>query len=238
MAVTVTSTTGKTPATGSSFTYTSFAITGSNPAVVIMVALSSDTATVSSVACSAGLTCADGGAGANNGFELGNLRSSSGDTPVTYVSAWVLVNPSGTGTITVTLSASSAWQSAAFLCAGAHASTPCPTGAGNVGTATGISPNPLTITLGNLTTGEIGIGIGAQSTTGDDPAVGPTETFSDNTTNVNFSVGYRSDAGAVTCTWSSASSNDSLLVVRVVAAAAGGSSIVPIVDAQYRMRRN
>lgn len=216
-AVTLTSDVDKSPTTGSSFTYTSFAVSGTNPAIAVLIGLASDTATVSSVAVSAGLS-------AGTPVEVGTARSASGTTK-TYLSIWCIPAPSGTGTITVSLSASVAWQSNAQLWAGAHQTTPCPTGAGNVDSASGITPNPLTITLSNLTTDEAGIGIGCQNTDGDAPTFGPTETFNNNTTNINCAAGYRTGAGAVTTTWSSASSSDTLLAIRMVPAA--GATVTP-----------
>src|SRR3990167_5047031 len=103
MAVAYVSDVDKTPATGSSFTYTSFAITGTNPVLLVLIGLDSTTATVSSVVLSAGL---------------------SGGTPVEvktqrkdrmYGSIWAVPAPTGTGTITVTLSASVPWQSNAIV---------------------------------------------------------------------------------------------------------------------------
>jgi len=228
MAVSYTSDTDKTPTTGSSFTYTSFAVSGTNPVIVLLIALADDTATVSSVAVSAGLT-------SGTPVEVITVRSVGGDTPHTYLSGWAIPAPSGTGTITVTLSASVAWQSTAILLAGADQTTQCPTGAGNVGSPTGISPNPLTITLGNLAAGEIGVGLGAQSTTGDGPTFDQTETFNNNTTNVNAAAGYRTGAGAISVTWTATSSNDSLIAIRVVAAGAGATVFQKQIGNSFRL---
>jgi hypothetical protein len=217
MAATYKSDADATPATGTSIAYTSFNSTGTNPVAMLLIALASDTVTVSSVVCSAGLT-------SGTPSEIGTRRSTiggSGVGPKTYLSIWAIPAPSGTGTLTATLSGSVDWQSNLILLEGADQTTPCPTGAGNVGGADGSTPNPLSVTLGNLASGDIGVGIGAQNSSGDAPTFGQMQTFNNNTTNINAAAGYRSGAGAVTVTWGGADFSDTLLVVRVVAASGG-----------------
>src|SRR6187549_1089896 len=139
MAVAYVSDTDKTPTTGSSFTYTSFAVSGTNPVILVCIALDSTTATVSSVACSAGLT-------SGTPVEVKTQRSTGGNT-ATWVSIWAIPAPSGTGTITVTLSASVPWQSNAILLSGADQTTPCP--GADAGSASGSTPSPLSVTPAN-----------------------------------------------------------------------------------------
>ena len=214
MAVGYTSDTDQTPATSSSIVYTSFAVSGTNPVILLLIGLNSATATVSSVVLSAGLS-----GGTPVEFTLRN------DT--TYLSLWCIPAPTGTGTITATLSASVDWQSNAILMSGADQTTPCPSGAGNTGTATGEATNPLVITLGNLTANDAAVGFGANTLAGDHPDwmnngdAASGDTFFNNSTNVNMAGGYRLGTGDVSMNWVATSGTDSFLAVRVVAAAGG-----------------
>lgn len=215
MAVSYTSDTDKTPATGTSIAYTSFAVSGTNPVILLLIALNSATATVSSVVLSAGLT---GG----TLVEVITIRNTQGANN-TYLSIWAIPAPTGTGTITATLSASVPWQSNAILMAGADQTTPCP-GADAV-TATGVT-NPLTVTPANLTANDAAVGIGANGNDGDAPTFNQTQTFNNNTTTINAAAGYHLGTGAVTVTWGTPSSVDAMAAVRVAAAAGGGGVAV------------
>lgn len=201
--------------TAGSFTFTSVAVSGSNPAIIVKIALVSPPSpgnfTVTNVACSAGLsgTCT----------EVKNVQIDAGG-PGTFLSTWKIVAPSGTGTITVTLSGSTPYQAVYELWSGTDQTDPSP----NVDavTATGVT-NPLTATPANLTANDAASGIGANGLDGDAPNFDQTDTYLDNTTNVNCSAGYHLGTGAVSCTWGSVSSVDAFLAVRVKAAGAAAA---------------
>lgn len=218
MAVAFTSDTDKTPATASSFTYTSFAVSGTNPVILVCIALFSPgtgTFTVSSVVVSAGLT-------AGTPVEVKNIQTSAGANG-TFISIWAIPAPSGTGTITVTLSGSTAYQSNAILMSGADQTTPCP--AADAASTSGVT-NPLSVTPANLTANDAAVGMGGNGNDGDAPTFQQTQTFNNNTTSINAAGGYHLGTGAVSVNWGTASSIDSLVGVRVAAASAGNSSSV------------
>lgn len=207
MAVAHTSDTDKTPATGSSFTYTSFAVSGTNPVILVWIGLDSTTATVSSVAVSAGLT-------AGTPVEVKTQRFNA-----SYSSIWAIPAPSGTGTITVTLSASVPWQSNAELMSGADQTTPCP-GADSV--SAGAETTSQSLTPANLTANDASY-MGAASTVAGNPTgiTGGTATYTNGTTSVNAQTGYRLGTGALVANWDD-SSDQASVAVRVMAAAGGG----------------
>ena len=213
MAVAYTSDTDKTPATGSSFSYTSFTVSGSNPVIIVLIGLDSTTATISSVAVSAGLT-------AGTPVEVITQRVGRA-----YTSLWAIPAPSGTGTITVTLSASVPWQSNAILFSGADQTTPCPTGSGNAEVGGTIDGDTLGVTLANLTANDAAVGIGANAGFGDNPLHDQTRTFAGNTTNVNASTGYHLATGVISCSWGAFPVGNAAYVgARIVAAAAAPST--------------
>src|SRR3990167_1249492 len=219
MAVGYTSDTDKTPATGSSFTYTSFVVSGTNPVIVVLIGLNSTTATVSSVAVSAGLP-------SGTPVEIAAVRNTQGANG-TYVSIWVLPAPSGTGTITVTLSASVAWQSTAILLSGADQTTPGQ--AGDTVSATGDTPDPLVVTPANLTANDASVGLGANASAGDDPQFGGTgavQTFYNNGTSINASGGYKLGTGSINCNWGVPAPESLLVGARIIAATAGGAAVL------------
>lgn len=204
----------KAPATAASFTFTSYAISGTNPVVVLLIALAGTIAaeTVSSVAVSAGLT-------AGTPVEVKKLQTSAS----VIVSIWCIPAPTGTGTITVTLSASLAYQANAILMQGADQTTPCPLADGV--TAAGIT-NPLTVTPTNLTANDAAVGAGGNAGAGDAPTFNQTQTFNDNTSAVNMAGGYHLGTGAVTVTWGTPDAVDTLVGIRVVASG-GAAAVVP-----------
>lgn len=224
MAVAFTSATASSGKNGTaaSFTFTSFAVSGTNPAVLVKVALYSPTATpktVSSVGVSAGLSAA-------SVTEIKTVQNDAG-ADGTFISIWKLVAPSGTGTITVTLSASCPYQAVAELYSGCDQTDPSPLA--DAVTATGNTPNPLTVTPTNLTADDAASGFAANGGNGDAPDFDQTETYKDNTTNVNASGGYHLGTGAISCTWGSAGGADSFVAVRLVAAGGGGGGAAPVV---------
>ncbi len=206
-----------TDQTAGSVLYTGFAVSGVNPVIIVTTAFDSTTATVSSVVASAGLTSIDVGNGANNGLQIVTRRSDSGNNR-TYVTAWALVKPAGTGTITVTFSASVAYESNALLLSGAHQATPCPTGDA-VSSTTGTNPQTLTPT--NLTANDAAVMIGANTVTGNAPAITTgTEIFNDNLGAVNAAAGYHLGTGVIAITWGTGSNDCASVAIRVVAAQA------------------
>lgn len=213
MAVSFTSATASSGKNGtaSSFTFTSYAVSGTNPAVLVKIVLLSPVGanvTVTNVAASAGLTAA-------SIAEVKALQADGGPAEGTFVSIWKVVAPSGTGTITVTLSGSTPYQAVAELWANCDQTDPAPA-ADAVATTT--ITNPLTVTPTNLTANDAASGMAGNGNTGDGPDFDQTETYKDNTTNVNASGGYHLGTGAVSCTWGSPAGCDVLVGVRLVVA--------------------
>jgi len=206
----------KVNTTGSSIAWTSYAVSGSNPTIVLLIATNSSdpnsTMTVSSVVLSAGLT---GG----TPIECGTRRQGA-STAISYVSIWAIPAPTGTGTITATLSASVAYQATAILMSGAHQTTPC--ASGDTVTAGTNTPNPLSVTPANLTANDAAVGMGANANDGDAPTFNQTSVVNSNSTAVNAAGGYHLGTGAVTVTWGVAANDDNLVGARIQAAAAGG----------------
>lgn len=211
MAVAYISDADKTPATSSSIVWTSYAVSGTNPVILVLIALDHATATVSSVAVSAGLS-------AGTPVEVTTFRSTS-----VYLSLWAIPAPTGTGTITATLSASVPWQSTAMLMQGAHQTTPC-AGADAVSTGSE-SAGVSTVTVSNFVAGDAAVGIGAV-VGGDDPIFTQNQIFYDNSTSINASAGYNLAAATLSVTWGSTGSARGLAGVRVAQASAGNSSSV------------
>lgn len=211
--------------TVTSFAFTSYAISGTNPAVAIGIGLSDNTISVSSVVCSAGLTCADQGNGANNG--LGVVAQNAAGSNNTRVEIWSLAAPSGTGTITVTFSGAVQYQANALLFSGADQATPCP--AADATGTTGAT-NPLSVTPANLTANDAVVGFGANANDGDAPTFQQTQTFNNNTTIINAAGGYHLGTGAVSVSWGSPVAIDVMVAARVVAAASGPLSLSSKVD--------
>jgi len=197
MAVAYISDADQTPATSATITYSSFAVSGSNPVIVVAVALKSATATVSSVVCSAGLT-------SGTPVEIKNFRGGTGDVLTTFGSIWVIPAPVGTGTITVNLSASVPWQSNAILFSGADQTTPRSSGDAVTlqSLSTDPSPNTLTVTPTNLTANDAAVIIGVSTSFGTITGVQQTVTYTDGGTDPNASVGYHLGTGSVSCLWS------------------------------------
>ena len=203
-------------ATGSSATSASWAISGSDLVIVVYVSIYSLTATIDSVTWSLG---------SGTSVSVKEVISGTSRTAI-----WAIPAPtSGTGTYTVTLSASVPHQIGANYFTGADQTTPCP--AGDAASASGITPNPLTVSPTNLTANDARVGVGAQSNTGDDPRISLTETKYDNGTTVNMSAGYSLGTGTVSCTWGSAATTDTLVGARVQVPTGGGGLISVYDDA-------
>lgn len=206
LAVAYTSDVDKTPATGSSFTYTSFAVNGINPLIIVCIGMASTTATVSSVAVSAGLT-------ASTPVEVKTVRDSDA-----YTSIWAIPAPSGTGTITVTLSASVPWQSHAILLANADQRIPCPTEDAVTATDPGGIFSSLSLTPTNLTNEDASVGFASLTVAGEPSGFLPNQTFLNTTTSVNSTGGYRLGFGSVTSNYISVNGFKAMVAVRVIGA--------------------
>lgn len=219
MAVQLTSTTASsgTNGNGTSVAFTGFAVSGTNPVIMIVVGMD-NSRNISSVVLSAGLT---------GGTPVECINVDSGD--FARVVIYAIPAPSGTGTITINFTLASDYQAHVLLFANAHQTTPCPTGAGNAEGLSGTG-TPKSITLANLAAGEAAVGVGANVTAGDAPTfTGTAETYNDNSTSVNMAAGYRLGAGAVSVNWGSDTSRKAFAAARIVAAPAAGGSVGPLI---------
>ena len=95
--------------------YTSFQVSGSNPAIIVTAALNSSTGNVSSIALSSGLT---GG----TPYRCKQQRNGTTD-----LETWAIPAPSGTGTITINYSVTADHQSNAALFNNVSQTNPCST---------------------------------------------------------------------------------------------------------------
>lgn len=182
--------------------FTSFAVSGTKPTIIVTAALSSATGNVSSIALSGGLT---------GGTPYLCKQQRNG---ITDLEVWAIPAPSGTGTITVNYSVTADHQSNAALLQGANQTTPCVT-TDSAGT-TGNNVTPLSVTATNLTANDMVIYGGAQTVTGDAPhAIVGTEIFYGNSTATNLAVGYHAGTGAVTATWSQTAPTEAMISARV-----------------------
>lgn len=208
MAVLESSTASVTPATGSSFTI-SITVPATSPALVVHVALSSTTATVSSVAWSLG----------GSASQITSTRNSDA-----FISIWCLPAPaSGTGTITVTLSASVPFQSFATTFTGADQTTPCPLADAVTGVSNVIGSHTLTPT--NLTANDATSAAGSNTVAGNPLSVTPNQRYVNSTTAVNLLGGDATGTTGVTLNWDSGGGFGAFAAVRIVAAAASGRTI-------------
>lgn len=194
------------PATGSSFNI-SITAPSTNPVIVVGIGLESTTATVSSVSWSLG-----------SGTTVEVLTARKSDA---FASVWAIPAPTaGAGTISVTLSASVAYQAGAETFTGAHQTTPCPGADAVASTPTG-APANVTITPANLAANDASFGIGVNTVANNPTGVTANDRFKNSTTNVNIQVGDSSGTGALTATYSDSSDNRACVGVRIAEAAAG-----------------
>ena len=167
--------------------YTSFQVSGSNPAIIITAALNSSTGAVSSIALSAGLT---------GGTPYLCKRQKSGTTDLEI---WAIPAPSGTGTITVNYSVTADHQSNAALFNNVSQTNPC--SAADSVSVSG-STSPLNVTPTNVTSSDMVVYGGAQSVSGDAPhASSGTELFFGNNTSVNPPSAIDSAPAPSSVTW-------------------------------------
>lgn len=204
MAVLESSTASVTPATGSSFTIT-ITVPATTPVLIVHVALSSTTATVSSVAWSLG----------GSATQITSTRNSDA-----FISIWALPAPaSGSGTITVTLSASVPFQSFATTFTGADQTTPCPVADAVTGVSNVIGSHTVTPT--NLTANDATSAAGANTVAGNPLSVTPNQRYVNSTTAVNELGGDATGTTGVTLNWDSGGGFGAFAAVRIVAAAGG-----------------
>ena len=191
------------PATGTGGTSSAWAISGANLGITVHVGLKDPTATVTGVSWSLG---------SGTAVEVAAARNSDDG----YQAEWVIPAPTtGSGTYTVTLSASVPYQITADYFTGCDQTTPCPAGDA-VTAASATEPTPSTLTPLNLTANDASSGGGA-NVSQDPVSVTPNQTYQDVTTVVNAQTGYALGTTGVTFTYS-ATQSSSKVVVRIVAA--------------------
>ena len=201
-------TTNTTAGTAASVTSASWAIFGTNLAIIVYIGINSLTVTISSVTWSLG---------SGTPVSVKELLNGANRTAI-----WAIPAPtSGTGTYTVTFSASVDFNVAANYFTGADQTTPCP--AGDAVSTSGITPNPLTVSPTNLTANDARVGVGTNNAPGDDPRISLTESYYQDSGNVNMSAGYALGTGTVSCTWGFATTSDTSVGARVQA---GGDSLM------------
>lgn len=107
-----------TPATGSTFTSSSWTISGSNLVIVISIGLQTSNATVTGVSWSLG---------SGTAAQIKHTQTANGTAIDCAHDVWAIPAPvAGSGTFTVNLSASVPYQITADYFTGADQTTPCP----------------------------------------------------------------------------------------------------------------
>lgn len=154
-------------------------VSGANPLLVVQVAFSSGTATVSSVSWSLG---------SGTAVNVQSVRNSN-----TFVNTWCVPAPTaGAGTLTATFSASVAFQINVELWTSTNQTTPCPTGDAATATATGgtaLTPNVL-----NIGANDADVCIGGLTVSGNPLGVTPTAIHLNASTVINAEDGYATGA--------------------------------------------
>lgn len=201
MAVAYSGTNKAARGTSSAQATASITVSGTNPVLLIGIAIdiSGGNPTINSVTF--------GGTGTPTVVK--DLTAGTVRTAVYCVPA-----PSGSGVITLNLSASKPVQLDVALFTGADQSNPCPTGdvASNQSTTGGQTIGPLTPT--NLVSGDASFGAQGHTIATDATGVSPNNISSDSTTTVNYQDGYATNTTGVTF---SLSSNSVCDVVSIVA---------------------
>lgn len=200
-----------TPATGTGATSSAWTVSGSGIAIVVKIGTQSAPTSVNVTT-----TFTSG-----TPTQCGTFDTSAAGA----LYLWVIPNvTAGTGTYTVTLGSSVAYQVTADYFTGTDTTTPCQDA---VSSETN-SGSTITVTPANLTANDAAAGFGINATAGDAPTWNQTQTYNNNTTNVNMAGGYHLSTGSVSVTWGSFSSGDSgVLAARVVAGAGGGGGSAP-----------
>lgn len=188
MAVAYSAHTNVTAATGASITSGSWAISGADRVLVVGVGLDSPTATA---------TAATWSLGSGTPYLVGSVRSTVNGGGA-YACAWAIPAPvAGTGTYTVTLSASVAYQADGLLFTGADQAIPCPVG-DLASVATTFSPPTALLTPAHLTATDATMGVAASTIAGNPSGITPNSTYSSTSTSVNFQAGYATGTTGVT----------------------------------------
>jgi len=202
------------PATGGSFTI-NITVPSSLPVLLVGIALSSATATISSVSWSLG---------SGTPVELKTDRVNS-----TFGSVWVIPAPvAGAGVLTVNLSASVPFQGAAETFTGADQTTPCPTA--DAVSTNNVNQAQLIVTPLNLTANDASFGIGGQTVTGDPSGISVNDRFKNNTTAINIQAGGSAGTAALSANWTGGGDQVAIGVRIVPAAGGGGGGFVPDED--------
>lgn len=199
---------------GSSFTSSNaLTIAGSNPAVVILIALNSATAVVTSVTVDGTLT--------GTIAEKGTHRNGT-----TYLSIWTIAGPAGSGHIIVTPSASVELDFDAMLMTGADQTTPLATG--DIAYADGAGVTTLTASAANLTANDATVALAGLSVAGDVISMGPNQVEIGTSTAINYLTGYRIGTGDCTATFASTTGSSKLAFAgcRVAQTASSGGVAV------------
>lgn len=209
MAVARTSDTDKLDVVSGNDAFTSFAVSGSNPAIFIVASALGSTVTVSSVVCSAGLS-----SGTPYLVKKATQVNSN-------VEIWAIPAPSGTGTITVSYSSSVNHQCCAVLVSDADQTTPGVTADSTTTVNSGvqtISTTPTNVGANDA----VVYGVSTSGAGADTPhATAGTEIFFGNSTSINMAAGFRAGSGAVTGTYNDF--NDHVIVgVRIQQPTGGG----------------
>lgn len=222
MAVAFGSTRSITPATGTGNTSSSWSVTGTDLLIVVYIGMADVSATVSSVSWSLG---------SGTAVQVGSSRL-GGDNA--FGAVWAIPAPSsGSGTYTVSLSASVPYQISADYFTGCDQTTPCPSGDIDTDTGDGAG-SAITWTPANVGASDASAVCYAHTTTGDTTGLSAgTLTYESNSTAVNMLSGYRLASNTITA---SAMSGGSGTKVGSVAVHIVASTVAEIV-VPYRPRR-
>lgn len=221
MAVAHVSTKSATPATGSSFTSASWTISGTNPVILVFIGMQTSAGTVSAVSWSLG---------SGTTVEVKNVVTTTGGGVDAFCSIWAIPAPvTGSGTYSVTLSASAPYQISADLFSGADQTTPCPPADAvtqsnnNWNGATAITLSPTNVAASDACAGAV-----ANTNSGD--ALGwttGTQSFLNDTTNVNYETAYRLGATTVVGKAPGGTPNLAAVGVRIQAPATAATVVIP-----------
>lgn len=215
-----------THASASPVTTTNIAISltvgGTNPALVQIIGIADDTATVTSLSWTLG-----------SGTTV-QITSVAGSTiavgsPFARTAAWAIPAPgAGAGTARAGFSASVPIQSDLLLFIGADQTTPCPATDVNASWTGAADYATTSLTAPNLTANDAICGGCVNSVASDPTSITPTQTYLNNGTACNLMAGYGIGNTTMVFTWVDNNGNKSAVAVRVAAAAASGGVSQPI----------
>ena len=201
------------PATGSSITSSSFSISGNNPVLILNIAASTTTESVSSVSWSLGSKAP---------YEVSTVRTSDD-----YISVWAIPAPTqGSGTYTVRFTNSVPYQIDGQVFLGVDQQNPSTTA--DAVTAAGGGTSTITLTPTNLASNDAVVGVGANTVASNPTGITPNDTYHNATTAVNLQSGYRLGSGSVVANWDTGSGVHAMVAIRLVSVNGGGlSSTLP-----------